>query len=853
MNIQKSNIKDIVELNMLQQGILYNTLNDENESLYNVQIAIEIKGEFDLTIFLQALKEVQRTNDALRSIFNWELTSKTLQIVLKEAEINVNQYDFSDDENQVEDFLIKDRAQKIDPNKGVPIRISLLKCALDTYILVITHHHILYDGWSTGILLKELFSFYNEFKEHSGRLEKKHFKSDYKEFIKKIAENQDSNGVAGYWLDYLEGFEPKVLPIQEVEDSVHRLEIQKFQIPIEDLKVFAQNEKVTMTSVIYLAYGLLLQYYKNSDDVVFATPVSNRDPFVPGSEEVIGNFMNTLPLRVSGIKKASLRDAIKKIDSEVRIRNEFSHSSYYEIKKIKQLKSSEDLFDSLLAVENYPLDLKAINGNKEFTLNLRSSSEQIEIPLLIQVFLKDTLEIVFQYNTTHFSDAFISTFSTCFKNVLIQSFNSPNLGVSDVDFLTRSEKDSIQAYSKGKISAYPKNLTVLDLINKRVQLQPTDTALIYEGKRLVYEDLNKQSDALARFLVTQGILPNTLVPICLDRSIEMVVGILGVLKAGCAYVPIDPAYPTRRISYILEDTQAKLMLTQEKYVEELLALKGVKIVPLDNEIPYMNTSETLLPGITPDVLIYVIYTSGTTGNPKGVMNEHGGVVNRLLWMEEYLEMSDEDVILQKTTFCFDVSVWEIFLPLITGCQMVLAVSGGEKESKYLQELIQNEQITIMHFVPSMLSAFLWDVDPFSCSKLKHVICSGEELKATQVKDFRSKLPSAKLHNLYGPTEASIDVTAVEVNTYAKGIVPIGRPIANTQIFIVDHYKRLRPVGLPGELLIGGIQIARGYLNGDALTSEKFIASPFTEGERLYRTGDLAKWLPDGNIAYLGRG
>jgi len=325
---------------------------------------------------------------------------------------------------------------------------------------------------------------------------------------------------------------------------------------------------------------------------------------------------------------------------------------------------------------------------------------------------------------------------------------------------------------------------------------------------------------------------------------------MGILKAGGAYVPIDPTYPESRINYILEDTKPALVLTASKYQQ------------LFNEIQSLNLDDEALfkeaPKSCPDIqipetsLAYVIYTSGTTGNPKGVMNQHDGIYNRLLWMRDYLAVTPDDNILQKTTFCFDVSVWELLLPLITGAKLVFATPDGHKDANYLQEVISRENISIMHFVPSALSVFLFASENYTPTNLRAVVCSGEELKLASVLDFKVKFGGVKLHNLYGPTEAAIDVTAIDLTEHSEGIVTIGRPIANTQIHIVDGDNNIQPVGVLGELLIGGIQVARGYLNKPELTSQKFITNPFDTKGRLYRTGDVARWLPNGTIEYMGR-
>ena len=384
-------------------------------------------------------------------------------------------------------------------------------------------------------------------------------------------------------------------------------------------------------------------------------------------------------------------------------------------------------------------------------------------------------------------------------------------------------------------------------------------AVIYEQESLTYQELHERSNQLARYLQKQGVKSETLVPVCVERSIEMIVGILGVLKAGGAYVPVDPDYPQDRITYMLEDTGAKLVLSSTGIKSKLSQSEDIRVIAIDGDWKAIAKEPGTPPaGTQPEAgqLAYMIYTSGSTGKPKGAMNEHGGIVNRLLWTQDYFQLSSRDAILQKTTFSFDVSVWELFWPLITGARLVFAKPGGQGDSTYLKEIISKQKITLLHFVPPMLSAFLADVEAGDCQGLKNVLCSGEALSAAQVQLFNEKLPHVQLHNLYGPTEAAIDVSCWSHTNKDKKIttVPIGKPVANTQLYILSREQQAAPLGVPGELYIGGVQVGRGYWKQPELTSQKFIKDPFSRdpAARLYKTGDLARWQADGNIEYLGR-
>ncbi len=403
---------------------------------------------------------------------------------------------------------------------------------------------------------------------------------------------------------------------------------------------------------------------------------------------------------------------------------------------------------------------------------------------------------------------------------------------------------------------YPdRNRSLHSLIEAQALRTPEQVALVFENEKVSYRELNERSNQLAHYLQKQGVAPNVLVGICVERSIEMVVALLAILKAGGAYVPLDPEYPTERLAMMIEDSQTPGVLTQQK----LLAHFSSRDTPtfcLDADWKTLASESTsnLNVAVSPSDAAYAIYTSGSTGKPKGVVNVHQGIVNRLLWMQDAYRLTSDDRVLQKTPYSFDVSVWEFFWPLITGARLVIARPGGHRDPRYLADVITREQITTMHFVPSMLRSFLETVEIPKRSSVRQVFCSGEALPADLQHQFFSRI-DAELYNLYGPTEASVDVTHWTCRRDDnRSFVPIGRPIANMEIYILDEQLRPTPAGAEGELHIGGIGLARGYLNRPELTAEKFIRNPLSNdpNARLYKSGDLARFLPSGDIEYLGR-
>ncbi|MBF3825779.1 amino acid adenylation domain-containing protein, partial [Burkholderia pseudomallei] len=410
---------------------------------------------------------------------------------------------------------------------------------------------------------------------------------------------------------------------------------------------------------------------------------------------------------------------------------------------------------------------------------------------------------------------------------------------------------------------YPIEQCIHQLFEAQVDRKPEAIALTFDGQRLGYAELNARANRLAHYLQERGVGPDRLVALCAERGIEMVVGLLAILKAGGAYVPLDPSHPPERLRRMLDDTNPVAVLVDDIGADALASFESHVAarsprVHLSRDIAQWRACSPANPPTPRERaarrLAYVIYTSGSSGEPKGVMNEHRGVVNRLWWMQQTYALDERDAVLQKTPFSFDVSVWEFFWPLMSGARLVIAKPEGHKDPAYLSELIDRERVTTLHFVPSMLQAFLEDEGAArGCGSVKRVMCSGEALPPSLVKRFYRCLPDARLHNLYGPTEAAVDVTAWACDAEEGGAsVPIGWPIANTRIYVLDGHGQPVPRGVAGELYIGGVQVARGYLNRPELTRERFVDDPFVAGGRLYKTGDLARWRTDGSLEYLGR-
>ncbi|MEH1794706.1 amino acid adenylation domain-containing protein [Nostoc sp.] len=592
------------------------------------------------------------------------------------------------------------------------------------------------------------------------------------------------------------------------------------------------NSPVNKLALYLLAIEILIFKYTAQEEFVVATGALNLDT----SPSLIFS-------RFNGQKFTSFKDLLKAT------RNNLQEGYHYQSYDV------DAFLETFLARGGNPAAIFDIALIQEGLCSRSSFLNNFQ--LVFEIDAQDSTVTVTFSKDAFYAD-FVQRMLEHFRQILETVTANFDCQLSEIDILTPEERKLLSQWNNTAIP-YPQHKCIHQLFEEQVERSPDALAVVFENQQLTYRQLNEQANQLAHYLQKKGVKPEVLVGICVERSLEMVVGLLGILKAGGAYVPLDPYYPTERLSYLLEDTGVKVLLTQES-LTELLPEHQVIMLCLDTDWPVIaqENQNNLHSGVKGENLAYVIYTSGSTGKPKGAMNTHKGISNRLLWMQDTYQLTPSDAyggqsdrILQKTPFSFDVSVWEFFWSLLAGATLVVAKPEGHKDSAYLIKLIQQQQITTIHFVPSMLRVFLQEPNLEDCSCLKRVICSGEALPSDLTQHFFERL-NCELHNLYGPTEAAIDVTYWHcLPQIQQQIVPIGRPIANTQIYILDQYLQPVPIGIAGELHIGGVGLARGYLNRPELTAEKFISHPFGDG-KLYKTGDLARYLPDGNIEYLGR-
>lgn len=831
---------------------------------YHLPTLIRLKGILEVDKLEAAFKILIHRHEVLRTIYLAEegtpfqkiITNDTWQLKTLIRRSNTA---------ELKQFIKKQQTAIFDLAKDFPIRVVLIQLSDQEHLLSMVLHHIAADGWSMALMVKELLTIYRA-KLSSTKSPLKPLPIQYADYA--IWQQKNLKGAVldkqlTYWKNQLKDIVPLNLPTDfprpiKQSSKGDRVWFKADKGLSSRIKRFSQQQETTLFMTLLAGLKVLLSRYTRQKDISVGSPIANRTQ--SHMEPLMGYFANTLVLRSNLEGNPSFQNLLQQVKSTTLTAYEHQATPFEKIVEQLELvrdQSRSPLFQVLFVLHNNP-DLPNLKMGSLEAIIEQETSETSKFDLSFSV--KETEEgfaMEIEYCSDLFQQATIERMSQQYLQLLEAAIQAPQTAIGQLPMIAEREKSQLLHNFNSTAIAYPEGKTLIDLLETQRIKTPNKVAIVFEEQFLTYQQLADKSNQLGHFLQKKGVQKETLVGICLERSLKMMIGLLGIMKAGGAYVPIDPIYPKARIDYLLEDAQIRYLLVDKScpignptQIETIHLEEDWSLIEKESKAP-------LQLDLTSENLAYVIYTSGSTGRPKGVMNQHSGVVNRLLWAQDYFKLeSDSDVVLQKTTFCFDVSVWELFWPLIAGVKLVFAKPEGHKDSQYLRELIEQTGITTIHFVPSMLSTFLLDIPPQSCKKLKRVLCSGEALKLNHIQSFQEKLQQAELYNLYGPTEAAIDVTACEIPEYASLMteISIGKPVANTQIYILNQAGNIAPIGVPGELVIGGIQVARGYLNRPELTKEKFIKNPFEQqsNTKLYCTGDLAKWLPNGTISFLGR-
>jgi amino acid adenylation domain-containing protein len=851
--------------------------------VHNLAAAVRLEGRLSVPALAAVFAEIVRRHEALRTGFT-AAAEEPAQVVREAAPVPLPVADLSALPPPRRERLARGLARELarlpfDLERGQVMRAALLRLAAgagEEHELVLALHHIAADGGSLAVLAGELAALYAAFA--AGRPSPlPELPVQYADYAlwqrRRLTEAALAPGLA-WWRERLAGEPPPLeLPADRQRPAVLSHRGAHYERPLGAalagrLEGLAREARATPFMALLAGFATLLDRYSGQADLVIGTPVAGRDRVE--LEGLIGVFLNNLVLRVSLAGEPGLRELLQRVRETVL--GAFAHQEVPFERLVDELRPGRDpsrtpLFQVMFVGQNAPLLPLALPG-----LRLRLRPREVDLgtarfDLAVSMAPVDGgWSGTWKFSTDLFDAATVARLASHLENLLAAALAEPDRPVARLAMLSPGERHQVLGEWNDTGAGWPaaKDLCLHELIREQAARTPAAVAVEHGAERLSFEELLGRSGALAARLRALGVAAESRVGVFAERSAEMVVGLLGTLVAGGAYVPLDPDYPAERLAYMLEDSGVDALLVQDHLLARLGPLPerlrlGGRVLELGGA-----PGAEMPPGVEslPDSPAYAIYTSGSTGKPKGAVVPQRGIVNRLLWMQEAYRLGPDDRVLQKTPFSFDVSVWEFFWPLLAGARLVMAPPGAHQDPARLAALIQEHRITTLHFVPSMLQVFLEQPGlAAACRSVRRVFASGEALPFELEERFLARLPGVALHNLYGPTEASVDVTFHACRRGGdRQLVPIGRPIANTSILLLDRHLDPVPAGVPGELHIGGVGLARGYLGRPELTAERFIPDPWSDrygwrgqpGARLYKTGDLARFRPDGEIEFLGR-
>jgi amino acid adenylation domain-containing protein/FkbM family methyltransferase len=839
---------------------------DPGNAVYNCASVTRIHGKLSESLLEEIFQEIVRRHEALRSRIVM-VNGDGASIICASAEVKIGLVDLRGMEwrrleRAIKRLALEEAGRPFDLAEVPLLRVMLLKLEEEDHIILLTMHHIVSDAWSMRLFDREVRQLYAAYRDgRPSPLDELSIQyGDYAAWQRAWLSGDAIAEQLEYWKKHLEGA-PTVLalPTDRLRPPVVRYRggAHHSRLPADlssRLKELGRMEGATLFMTLMSVFQLLLHRYTGERDIIVGAPISGRNQIE--TEPLIGFFVNTLVFRTKLSGDMNFRELlryVRDIALEAHAHQDLPFEKLIDEIGVERSLSYNPLFQVMLVLENYSNENPELPGLRFSAVDVGVETQKFDLTLSA-VDAGGEICISFLYNTDLFDASTIARMSGHFQTLLEESASDPSRPLGDLRLLTEAERQQMLVEWNDTVKTYDQR-AVHELFEAQVERAPDTIAAVFEDQWVTYRELNARANRLSRYLKRLGVGPEAPVGLCLERSIEMVVGILGVLKSGGAYLPLDPAYPRERLAVILEDSQGPILLTQRRLAEKLPGDRA-RIICLDADLESMSGESNDDPAyhVMLDNACYVIYTSGSTGLPKGVVNTHRGVCNILLWMRNAYGLSEDDRVVQKASFTFDMSVCEIFWPLLTGACLVIARPDGHRDSAYLTKLILEEGITAIHFVSSALQVLLDDPEFNKSKGLRYVICSGEALSLELQEKFFERMP-CQLLNLYGVTEAAVETThwSCERNSDRKS-APIGEPISNTSIYLLDGDFRPVPLGALGELHIGGIGLARNYLGRPDLTSEKFVPDPIGNepGGRLYKTGDLTRYRPDGVIEYLGR-
>ncbi len=860
-------------LSHAQQRLWYIHRLEGANGTYNMPLAVRLQGALDTDALQAAIDDLVSRHEILRTCYP-DIDGVAVQHILPvdAARVAIESHDVAADTLQAR--LSTLAAEGFDLDTALPMRAHLLRLSSQTHVLLLVLHHIAGDGWSMGPLLRDLDRAYAaRIAGHAPRWSPLPVQyADYALWQRRLLGAADDAGSelarqAAYWRGALAGIPEQIaLPTDRPRPPVssYRGDVVRFELDADlhaRLVALSRAGNATLFMTLHAALALLLHKLGAGDDIVIGTPVAGRTD--SALDDLVGCFVNTLVLRtdLSGAPAFdALLQRVRDVDLAAYAHQDLPFEHLVDMLKPSRSLGHQPLFQVMLVLQNNRMDEARLGDLPLVAESFDKQVAKFDLRLsMLEVADADGapggMVGELEYSLDLFSPETAHALASRFQRLLSDIVEAPQVPVARFEIVAPGETSRIRDVWNATDHAFER-CTLGAAFERQAARTPDALALVFEQERLDYATLNARANGLAHRLIAAGIGPESIVAIALPRSIELIVALLATVKAGAAYLPLDLDYPADRLAYMLSHASAACVLGCSEAMDALPDTGTTPVWHLDAvAIPEMAGNPSDADRMRPLRAAhpaYVIYTSGSTGRPKGVVVSHEAIANRLQWMQAAYPLGADDRVLQKTPSSFDVSVWEFFWPLQVGAALVVARPNGHKDPAYLASTIREHGVTTVHFVPSMLQAFVQEPSIEGCTSLRRVICSGEALPRDTQRALQQRLP-VELHNLYGPTEAAVDVSAHACALDDAGVsVPIGAPIWNIRLHVLDAGLRMVPPGVAGELYIAGIGLARGYLGRPGLTAERFVADPFAPGERMYRTGDLARWLPDGSIDFLGR-
>ncbi|GGX16505.1 non-ribosomal peptide synthetase [Aquimarina muelleri] len=869
-------LEDIYELSSAQQGMYYHWFSSEDS--YFEQASYRVKGAgLNMAYFKEAYDTLVDRYAILRTSFISQYADSILQVVKKsvpsgflhiEAPANIEP---NNKQAWVEKMKFEDREKGFNLEESSQMRLTILDLDNEEYEFIWSHHHILMDGWCTSILINDFYRILQSIEKGSKHnLSKVNPYSDYIKWLSKL----DKEGTMTYWKNYLSGYNNTAkVPYAYSNSSLKEYSFNNETIELtgnihEKINVLCNELEITPNTFTQVVWGYLLSRYNNTQDVVFGSVVSGRPADLSGAEEMVGLFLNTIPVRIHYSENDTPKDVLKKTQEEAIACLPYHYASLSSVQGQSELGVS--LLDHIMIFENYPiqelieeqLEEKSDHGSSTLEFESVDINGRTNYDFNIAVAISETyLKVHFQYNKNRYEEILIKKLATHFYNI-VQSFTEQSdLCLKEIDYLTKEEKHEL-LHSFNPINVeYPKDKTIVDVFKEQVYKTPDAIAVVFKEKTLTYEELDTKSNQLAHYLKRKGVKTEDLVGICLDKSLEMIVSVLAVLKSGGTYIPIDPEYPEDRINYIIEDSHISFFVTNSEYNYLVRDNRYTQVILIDKDCFKIRKEsiESIDHNYSSEQAVYVVYTSGSTGKPKGVVVSHSGLLNiALSWKKEY-ELNSKTSLLQMVSFSFDVFSGDLCRGLLFGGKIILCPPETRLDLVALYKIISKWNINIIEMTPALaieLMDYIYE-NELDVSWMNLLILGSDILQTSDYQRLVSRFGSTlRIVNSYGTTETTIDSSFFETDSLNTlndlPYVPIGKPMQNTSFYVLDKQKRLLPAGVVGELYIGGAGLAKEYLNQEDLTVQKFVEHPFKKEERIYKTGDFARWLPDGNMDFIGR-